>query len=44
MEMPDEHIGIIQEALADYRRWFDEESESDIEYRRIIDQALEVFS
>ena len=24
MEIADEHLGIIQETLDDYRRWFDE--------------------
>jgi len=41
MEIADEHIGIMTEALEDYRRWFDEHSESDIAYREKIDAALE---
>ena len=41
MEIADEHIGIIREALEDYRRWFDDHSESDIAYRKKIDAALE---
>ena len=44
MEIADEHLGIIQEALEDYRRWFDDHSESDIEYRKKIDKALEAIS
>lgn len=41
MEIADEHIGIIREALEDYRRWFDGHDESDIGYRKKIDAALE---
>ena len=41
MEIADEHIGIMTEALEDYRRWFDDHSESDIAYRKKIDAALE---
>jgi len=44
MKIADKHLGIIQEALADYRRWFDDHSESDVEYRRRIDRALEALS
>ena len=40
MEIADEHIGIMREALEDYRRWFDDSSESDIEYKEMIDAAL----
>ena len=40
VKIADEHLGIIKEALQDYRRWFDDHSESDIEYRKIIDTAL----
>jgi len=40
MEIADEHLDIIQEALEDYRRWFDDPSESDVEYRKRIDAAL----
>ena len=39
-EIADEHLGIIQEALEDYRRRFDGSSESDAQYRRMIDRAL----
>ena len=39
MEIADEHIGIMTKALEDYRRWFDDSSESDIEYREKIDAA-----
>ena len=41
MEIADEHIGIMRESLEDYRRWFDDSSESDIEYKEKIDAALE---
>lgn len=41
MEIADEHIGIMKEALEDYRRWFDGHDESDIGYREKIDAALE---
>jgi hypothetical protein len=44
MEISDEHLGIIQESLEDYRRWFDGDSESDIEYRKEIDAALQAVS
>ena len=39
-EIPDEYLGIIQEALADYRRWFNGDDESDVTYREVIDAAL----
>ena len=41
MEIADEHTGIMTEALGDYRRWFDDHSESDVAYRKKIDAALE---
>ena len=41
MEIAAEHIGIIQESLEDYRRWFDDSTESDVAYRKKIDAALE---
>jgi len=41
VETAGQHLGIIQEALEDYRRWFDEHSEPDVEYRKRIDAALE---
>lgn len=44
MEIADEHLGIIQEALRDYRRWFDGDDESDVAYRQQIDKALEAIS
>ena len=44
MKIADEHLGIIQEALEDYRRWFDGDSESDIAYKERIDKALEAIS
>jgi hypothetical protein len=44
MEISDEHLGIIQEALSDFRRWFDGDDESDIAYREIIDVVLDAVS
>jgi hypothetical protein len=44
MEVSDEHLGIIQEALADYRRWFDGDNESDVAYREVIDAVLDAVS
>ena len=41
MEIADKHLGIIQEAMEDYRRWFDDSTESDVAYRKKIDAALE---
>ena len=41
MEIADEQLGIIREALEDYRRWFDGDSESDFDYRKQIDKVLE---
>ena len=40
-EFPDRHLGIIQEALADYRRWFDGDDPSDVAYRKAIDAAFD---
>ncbi len=40
-QIPDKHIGIIEESLQDYRRWFDGDDESDIEQRKLIDAALD---
>lgn len=40
-QIPDKHIGIIEESLQDYRRWFDGKDESDVEQRKMIDDALE---
>ena len=44
MEIAEEHLGIIAEALRDYRRWFEGNSESDKEYRKVIDRALKAIS
>lgn len=44
MEIPNEHLAIIKEALADYRRWFDGDDESDVDYRNVIDAALNAVS
>ena len=44
MEIGEEHLGIIGEALRDYRRWFEGCSASDEEYRKIIDRALKAVS
>ena len=44
MEVANEHLGIIEEALRDYRRWFEGCSASDEEYRKIIDRALKALS
>lgn len=40
-QIPDEHIGIIEESLHDYRRWFDGDDECYVEQRKMIDAALE---
>jgi len=44
MEIDDEHLGIIHEALNDYRRWFEGDDESDVASREQIDKALEAIS
>jgi len=44
MEIADEHIGIIRESLEDYRRWFVGDDESDVEYRKRIDDAMGAMS
>ena len=41
VHIANEHIDIIREALADYRRWFDGDDESDAGYRESIDSALD---
>ena len=44
MEIEDEYLGIIRETLEDYRRWFHDNSVSDIAYREHIDKALGAIS
>jgi hypothetical protein len=36
-----DHVGIILEALDDYRRWFSENDDSDKETIKLIDDAIE---